>query len=87
MSSKKTITTTTGAVITATLAIVAAAVLMLSLSLQQAQAETNPTLLKGIANLNSGADRTEEAGESGVATQLRDIASGLEDSCGSYCSD
>jgi hypothetical protein len=89
MSSKKTTTTTitTGAIITATLAIAAAAVLMLSLSQQQAQAETNPTLLKGIANLNSGADRTEEAGESGVATQLRDIASGLEDSCGSYCSD
>lgn len=85
MLSKKT-TTTTGAIITATLVIAAAAVLMFSLSQQEAQAETNPTLVKGIANLKSAADRTDEAGESGVATQLREIASDLDGTCGSYCS-
>ena len=87
MLSKKT-TTTAGAIITATLVIATAAVLMFSVSQQQAQAQTNPTLEGGIANLTRGADRIDESGEAGsAATQLREIASDLGSICGSYCSD
>ena len=69
-------TSTEATILSAILVVGAAAVLFFSLS-QEAQAQTNPTLVKGIANLNRAADRTDEAGESDVATQLRAIAEEL----------
>jgi hypothetical protein len=77
LNNKKTTTTRTAAVLAVTLVIGAAAVLFLASPLQAAQAIT---LDEGIARLNQGADREEEAGQSVAAQQIRDIAGNLSSS-------
>jgi hypothetical protein len=78
IDNKKTMTTMTAAVLSVTVVIgAAAATLFLASPLQAAQAIT---LDEGIARLNQGADREEEAGQSVAAQQIRDIAGNLSSS-------
>ena len=72
-------TTTKTAVLSVTLVIgaAAAAALFLASPLQAARAIT---LNEGIARLNEGADREDEAGQSLAAQQIRDIAGNLSSS-------
>jgi uncharacterized protein with beta-barrel porin domain len=78
LKNEKTTTTGAAAVLSVTLVIGAAvAALFLTSPLQAAHAIT---LDEGIARLNEGANREDEAGQSVAAQQIRDVAGNLSSS-------
>jgi hypothetical protein len=78
LKNEKTTTTRAAAVLSVTLVIGAAvAALFLTSPLQAAHAIT---LDEGIARLNEGANREDEAGQSVAAQQIRDVAGNLSSS-------
>ena len=78
LKNEKTTTTRAAALLSVTLVIGAAvAALFLTSPLQAAHAIT---LDEGIARLNEGANREDEAGQSVAAQQIRDVAGNLSSS-------